>query len=200
VNRGEKLIQQLLAFARRQPLKFEVFDLNQRLASMGDLVKQSLSGIALTVDAAPDLWPVETDANQLELAILNLVFNARDAMPDGKGAIRIATANRTFTEGELIGDFVAISVSDNGAGMRPEVLKRVWEPFFTTKPAGKGTGLGLSMVHGFIHQSGGNATIDSEVGKGTTVTLYLRKGTPTQAYDDPPSESASVVALRQSAR
>jgi signal transduction histidine kinase len=201
VERGEKLVQQLLAFARRQPLQFDVFDLNQRLGAIRDLAIRSLSGISLTIDAAPDLWPVEADANQLELAILNLVFNARDAMPNG-GAIRIKTANRTFAkgEGELIGDFIAVSVSDNGTGMRPEVLERVWEPFFTTKPAGKGTGLGLSMVHGFIHQSGGDATIVSEVGKGTTVTLYLRKGTPTQAYEDPPAETSPVVNLRQSIR
>jgi two-component system NtrC family sensor kinase len=202
LDRGEKLVQQLLAFARRQPLKFDVFDLNQRLASIRDLVKQSVPGITLTIDAAPDLWPVEADANQLELALLNLVFNARDAMSKGRGAIRIATANRTFAEGEreLTGDFVAISVSDNGSGMRPEVLERVWEPFFTTKAAGKGTGLGLSMVHGFIHQSGGDATIVSEAGKGTTVTLYLRKGMPAQVYEEPPVENPAVINLLQSTR
>jgi two-component system, NtrC family, sensor kinase len=182
VERGEKLVQQLLAFARRQPLSFEVFDLNDRLRGMDDLLRQVATGIVIEIAPAEDLWPVEADATQLDLAIINLVVNARDALPRG-GTVRIETANKTLRDGdhaEIVGDFVAVTVSDDGDGMPPDIMERVWEPFFTTKAAGKGTGLGLSMVYGFAKQSGGGAVIRSEVGEGTSVTLFLRKGTPTR--------------------
>ncbi len=124
------------------------------------------------------LWSTLVDPNQLENVLLNLCINARDALPDG-GIISIETANRTVDKHEGViegipeGDYVSLAVSDNGAGMTPEVVKRAFEPFFTTKPIGLGTGLGLSMIHGFVNQSGGQVRIHSEVGKGTTVTILL---------------------------
>jgi signal transduction histidine kinase len=124
--------------------------------------------------------------------LINLVMNARDAMPGG-GRVVITTANRRFAPGaELAGEFVSLSVSDGGSGIAPDVLARVWEPFFTTKAAGKGTGLGLSMVYGFAKQSGGAAAIESELGKGTTVTLYLPKGLPTPRYADLSAEATPM--------
>jgi signal transduction histidine kinase len=126
--------------------------------------------------------------------LLNLVMNARDAMPGG-GRVVITTANRSFAPGaELVGEFVSVSVTDGGTGIAPDLLSRVWEPFFTTKAAGKGTGLGLSMVYGFARQSGGGAIIESELGKGTTVTLFLPKGLPTPRYGDLSADAVPAPA------
>jgi two-component system, NtrC family, sensor kinase len=174
-ERGEKAIRSLLAFARRQPLQAEVFDLNAAVRGMETLCRQSIpSTVRLIFDLARDLRPVEADVNQTELAVLNLVVNARDAMPGG-GTLRLTTANVTL-RGEpdgRVGEFVALAVVDTGTGIPPETLGRIFEPFFTTKPKGKGTGLGLSQVYGFARQSGGAVTVASEVGHGTTITLYL---------------------------
>ena len=129
--------------------------------------------IAIVTDLAADLWPIAADATQLELAVINLAINARDAMPEG-GVLRIRTFNTTHpVEPALVGDFAGLEISDNGTGMSPEVVARAFEPFFTTKGPGKGTGLGLSMVYGFARQSSGSAVIRSEIGRGTTVTLFL---------------------------
>ena len=179
VERGERLTEQLLAFARRQPLVLATIDLNAQLRRMAELLARTVgSGIKMRTELAPDLWPVDADATQLELAVINLVINARDAMPGG-GALRIRTFNRAVPAGGApeqpikVGDFVGLEISDTGHGMPPDVAARAFEPFFTTKEAGKGTGLGLSMVYGFARQSGGSASIRSDVGRGTAVTLLL---------------------------
>jgi PAS domain S-box-containing protein len=168
-ERAASLTSQLLAFARRQPLEPEVLDLTVRLDAVGEMLQRTLGGqYALEFDLAPALWPVEIDPTGLETALLNAVLNARDAMPMG-GRITIATENLSRPEG----DTVSLTISDTGEGIAPDKLERVFEPFFTTKPVGKGTGLGLSQIHGFAVQSGGTATIESELGKGTTVRILL---------------------------
>ncbi len=178
IERGEQLTGQLLAFARRQPLRVESVDLNTRLRRMAELLAQTVGGgIAVETDLAPDLWLLDADAGQLDLAIINLVINARDAMPGG-GVLRVRTSNARLPAGAAAepveaGDFVALAICDTGVGMPPEVASRAFEPFFTTKGPGKGTGLGLSMVYGFARQSGGTATIDSAADRGTTVILHL---------------------------
>ena len=185
VERSEKLIQHLLAFARRQPLVYELFDLNERLPAMRETLQQVGSNLRIQLELGKDLWPVEGDSTQLELVLINLVANARDAMPDG-GVVEVGASNRTLgpTEGEVEGDFVELWVRDYGVGILPENLKRVWEPFFTTKGAGKGTGLGLASVYGFAKQSGGFAKIESGVGAGTTVSIFMRKGAGMRVLDE----------------
>jgi PAS domain S-box-containing protein len=176
-NRAAALTHRLLAFARRQPLNLKRVDLNALVESMRDLMVRTL-GSHILVDAMleSDLWPANSDENQLESALLNLVINARDAMPNG-GSLYIATANVTLQQGELgdllAGRYVTLSVIDSGCGMSPKVLTAAFEPFFTTKPIGQGTGLGLSMIYGFTRQAGGHVQLRSEPGKGTEVTLYL---------------------------
>ncbi|CAO3440288.1 ATP-binding protein [Azospirillum endophyticum] len=181
VDRGAKLVQQLMAFARRQALRPETVDLRDRVLGMSELLNRALrADIRLEIDFAAGLWPVEVDATQLELALLNLVVNARDAMPEG-GMLAIRAANVTLTPGApqapegLSGDFVRLSVSDTGTGMAPEVVAKAFDPFFTTKEIGKGSGLGLSQVYGFARHSGGTAWIESEEGYGTAVGLLIRR-------------------------
>jgi signal transduction histidine kinase len=165
------LTQQLLAFARKQPLQPQVVDPNDLATRMGGLFGRTLKdAISLRFDLAPDAWPVLADQNQLESAMLNLLVNARDALPDG-GRITVATRN-IEAAGEY-GDCVALAITDTGTGMTDDVKARVFEPFFTTKPLGLGTGLGLSQVHGFMAQSGGRLLLDSAPGEGTTVALHL---------------------------
>ena len=186
--RGTKLTRQLLTFAKRQPLHFDTVDLNARITDIVEMTRGSVGLMTLELDLAPDLWPIVTDANELDSAILNLIMNARDAMPEG-GVLRVATSNtQTPREDGQPGDFVRIDLTDSGAGMTPEVLARAWEPFFTTKPAGKGTGLGLATVYGFVKQSGGNATLASRPGAGTTVSLTLPKGAPSGLHADTGAE------------
>ncbi len=168
VERAAALTKQLLAFARRQPLIAVECDLNVAVAAVQELIGAGLAGIKLALDLSPDLWRVYVDVNQIENALLNLVVNARDAMPDG-GTLTIATGNVTDT----IGDCVEIAVTDTGSGMAADVVARAFEPFFTTKEVGRGTGLGLSQVYGFVTQSGGTVMIDSTVGQGTTVRIRL---------------------------
>ena len=189
VERGERLTEQLLAFARRQPLARATIDLNVQLRRMTELLARTVgSGIAIHTDLASDLWPVDADATQLELAVINLAINARDAMPDG-GELAIRTFNRAvppeaaLEQPTKVGDFVGLEISDTGLGMPPEVAARAFEPFFTTKEAGKGTGLGLSMVYGFARQSGGSASIRTDVGRGTAVTVLLPRGLPARQAD-----------------
>jgi PAS domain S-box-containing protein len=175
--RGESLTRQLLAFSRRQSLNPKCIKLDQRINAIRDLLLSSAPGnIELKIEIPADIWPVAVDPSEFELALVNVVVNARDAMTDG-GTITIAAENLQLeaadTPDGLHGSFVALKVSDTGTGIDPEVLPKVFEPFFTTKQVGKGTGLGLSQVYGFSRQSGGTTMISSQVGRGSTVTIYL---------------------------
>jgi len=187
-KRGEKLVKSLMAFARREPSAVTTINVNQAIRAMEELLKESLGTKGkLIFDLAPEAWPARADASQLGMAILNLVVNARDAMTTD-GTVRISTMNTTL-HGELdnlSGDYVAVAVSDTGSGMPPETLVLAFEPLFTTKGPGKGTGLGLASVYGFAKQCGGVALIESELRKGTTVTIYLpRAQRETTALVDP---------------
>jgi PAS domain S-box-containing protein len=174
-QRGAGLTKQLLAFARAQPLEIKSFNLKSFLADATTLLRPSLrSDIEVIIETSDQLWNIESDAGALELALLNLAFNARDAMKDG-GTLRISATNQVL-EGApdgLHGEHVALRVSDTGIGMARDVTERVFEPFFTTKSFGEGTGLGLSQVFGFAKQIGGAITVESELGKGAVFTLYL---------------------------
>lgn len=172
---GSALTQQLLAFSRRQELSPETVDLNERLEGLSTLLDQTLgSGISVCKNLDPTLEHVHIDANQLEVAILNLAVNARDAMA-GKGKLTIETSNAPDGAEGIANPapFIRVTVTDTGCGMSKETIAQVFEPFFTTKPSGNGTGLGLSQVYGFVTQSGGHVRIDSEVGRGTSVNLFL---------------------------
>ncbi|MBB3020901.1 PAS domain S-box-containing protein [Microvirga lupini] len=172
IDQARRLTGQLLAFGRRQTLKPEVIEIPSLMAATHDMLAQSLRGdIAIELDLAEDLWSVQADGSQLQVALINLAANARDAMPKG-GSFHVSAQNLVLRDGGLT-EAVAISVSDTGAGIPREVLARVFEPFFTTKEVGKGSGLGLAQVYGFAQQSGGSVDIRSEPGRGTTVTLYL---------------------------
>jgi signal transduction histidine kinase len=167
-ERGSKLTSQLLAFSRTQKLVTAAVDVNVLIGGMHDLLDQSLgAGVIVRTELANGLPLATTDATQLELAILNLAINARDAMPEG-GTITISTGTSGASANNIL-----ISVSDTGVGMSPEIISRAFDPFYTTKPVGKGTGLGLSQVYGIVRQSGGDVAIESAVGKGTKVTLRL---------------------------
>ncbi|SHG21517.1 ATP-binding protein [Bradyrhizobium erythrophlei] len=174
-ERGASLTQRLLAFARQQDLRAVPMDLRGLIQGMIDLLERSLGPrIALRLELPEGLPPARVDANQLELAVLNLAINARDAMPDG-GSIEIRLAEHQASGDPVLksGRYLKLSVIDTGKGMTPEILKRAIEPFFSSKPLGKGTGLGLSMVHGLAVQLGGALQLSSTVGKGTTATLLL---------------------------
>jgi PAS domain S-box-containing protein len=190
-KRGQDLTRHLLAFARRQRLRPAPVSLSERAASIRELLSTSLGGhVALRVDLPEVLWAVQVDASELELALLNLAVNARDAMPDG-GALAVFAENVKLKGGEvdpdLKGEFVALTVRDTGAGVPPDILARVFEPFFTTKDVDRGTGLGLSQVYGFAQQSGGRAVMKSELGQGASITLYLprTKARPVAAAVEP---------------
>jgi signal transduction histidine kinase/ActR/RegA family two-component response regulator len=189
VDRGANLTQQLLAFARKAPLKTEVVNLATVLETMHQVLDRSLrEDISVHVEAGRDLWPVEIDPAQFELAVLNIAINARDAMPRG-GSITIRLANE--------GERVRVAVRDTGVGIAAEDLPRVFEPFFTTKPVGQGTGLGLSQVYGFARASGGEVQVDSRVGEGTTVSLLLPRSTKAAAQRAPsPAAPAAPGACK----
>jgi signal transduction histidine kinase len=176
-TRAAALTRRLLSFARSEPLLPVRTDPRELVAGMSELLDRTLGErVRVDVKLAGGAWPIFVDPHQLENAIVNLAVNARDAM-EGEGRVEISTANVTLAANEVgdvrAGDYVRISVRDTGTGMTPEVLERAFEPFFTTKEVGKGTGLGLSQIFGFAHQSGGEVGIESEVGVGTTVSLYL---------------------------
>jgi len=179
-QRAAALTARLLAFGRRQSLDIRPTDVNQLVRGMEDFLRRTLGEqVSLAVALVPGLPPASTDANQLENALLNLCINARDAMPDG-GHLTIETTimqlDPGFAQtGEDLqpGDYVVLSVSDDGQGMSAETITKVFEPFFTTKPIGQGTGLGLSMIYGFLKQSGGHVRIYSELGVGTSVKLFV---------------------------
>ena len=182
VERGASLCRQLLAFARRQPLRPEPVDLNRLIVAMRELLDRSLRGdVQFRSEFAEDLWPVEVDPGELELVILNLAVNARDAMPTG-GIVTISAYNSpALADHELTGDFVRLDITDTGVGMAADVLSHAFEPFFTTKEVGKGSGLGLAQAHGFARASKGAVRIDSTLGCGTKVSVFLPRTLKTPA-------------------
>jgi PAS domain S-box-containing protein len=218
-QRGATLTRQLLTFSRRQRVNPQAIDLSERINSIREVLNSGLgSSVQLVVDIPPNAWPVTVDVGELEIALVNLVINARDAMPEG-GLVTI-TAQNAYLEGdELVtaGEYVAVDVADTGTGIPADIIEKVFEPFFTTKAVGKGTGLGLSQVHGFAHQAGGTVRIESTLGRGTVLTLYLpraptdvvandahemdveplRSGTVLLVEDNPDVASASTGLLEQ---
>ncbi|MBK5529755.1 PAS domain-containing protein [Pseudomonas sp. TH06] len=197
-NRAAALTHRLLAFSRRQSLDRKTLNVNELIHSLEDLIRRTKGDpIELTLRLAENVWPVSTDVSQLENALLNLVINARDAMPEG-GELLIETANVYLDGSDLstlepvnAGDYLMLAVSDNGTGMTPSVRSKAFDPFFTTKPIGQGTGLGLSMIYGFAQQSGGHVGLDSLPGQGTCVRLYLPRLYGIEA------ERPTVVAIEQ---
>lgn len=191
VNRGATLTQQLLSFARQQPLRPEKQNLNSVINGFEAVLRRAgNSTIAFNVNLAADLLLVMVDVPRFETALLNLVVNARDAMPSG-GGISIATSNVILSDQQVAGlsagRYVKVAVSDTGSGMPPEVIARAFEPFFTTKEVGKGTGLGLSQVYGFMQQSEGGVVIESAIGQGSTINLYL------PALDESAGDTSSIA-------
>jgi len=186
VSRAAALTHRLLAFSRRQTLDPKPIRIDRLVGSMADMFRRTVGpSIQIEIRLAGGLWPTLCDPNQLENALLNLVINARDAMPDG-GHLVIEAANVVLNEertaaGDVplrnvpAGEYVVLSVTDSGTGMSPTTMARAFDPFFTTKPLGQGTGLGLSMIYGFVQQSGGYIHLRSEVGQGTTITIYLHR-------------------------
>jgi signal transduction histidine kinase len=208
--RGASLTAQLLAFARRQPLNPSIVQVDRLLDAMLPLIKDAVGEtVSVSCRSAPDLSPIRIDPGQLQAALLNVALNARDAMPRG-GDLRIEARNVTIDASEatsraiLHGEYVVIEIADTGTGMRADVANRAFEPFFTTKETGKGSGLGLSMVYGFARQSGGTAEVDSRVGAGTTISLYIprseqmeRSELPGGAPPSPLCKSAILVVEDQ---
>ena len=206
-NRAAALTHRLLAFARRQSLDPKPVDVNMLVVSMEDMLRRTMGEhIQLEVDLQADAWLAYTDGHQLENALLNLVINARDAMPNG-GRLGVHTENQRIEQHQPDapepGDYVVLCVTDNGAGMSAQTIAKAFDPFFTTKPIGQGTGLGLSMVYGFAKQTGGHVRIDSALGEGTRVTLYLPRNLsddqaqpgPAQATDMPGARSGEIVLV-----
>ena len=195
VDRGSKLTRQLLAFSRRTPLNPEVVNLRERLRGMDALLERSLGeSIEVVMHLPSDLWPVEVDASELEVAILNIALNARDAMPRG-GIIVVEAANVAASADAP--DRVKIAVSDSGTGIAPELVGKIFEPFYTTKGVGQGTGLGLSQVYGFARASGGEVFVDSVLDEGTAITLALpRTLLSPKAKDSPATAMASFNRQR----
>jgi signal transduction histidine kinase/CheY-like chemotaxis protein len=193
-TRAAGLTQRLLAFARRQPLSPTVVDVNQLVSGLEDIIGRTVGEhIRVRTCLSNALWRTWCDTSQLETALINLVVNARDAMPDG-GSITIETGNAelgrvyaTDHDGVAPDQYVCVAVSDTGGGMPPEVIARAFDPFFTTKPIGQGTGLGLSMIYGFVRQSGGHVALYSDPGQGTTVRIYLPRH-----HDTAPAEAVGA--------
>jgi len=176
-RRGAKLVGDLLAFSRRQRLELQPIDVNEVLAGTQELLDRALGSLVhIEIRSDPDLWKAVGDPGQLELAMLNLAINARDAMPAG-GTVTVTTANIADGDAvlpdDLSGDFIMVAVADSGTGMSEQVRAKVFEPFFTTKAIGKGSGLGLSMVYGLVNQCRGGIAIDSKPGHGTTVSMFF---------------------------
>src|SRR5690349_7195032 len=176
-KRGETLTRQLLTFSRHQHLSPTVVDLNTSIKNMRTMIESSLRGnIVYEENLGEGVWPVRVDLAELELAIVNVAVNARDAMPNGGTftlSVSDVTIDQAIGDNRLRGMFFAIALRDTGTGIPPNLMSKMFDPFFTTKEVGKGTGLGLSQVYGFAHQAGGTVTADSSVGQGTTITIYL---------------------------
>ncbi|MDE1991566.1 MAG: PAS domain-containing protein [Rhizobiaceae bacterium] len=200
-HRAAALTHRLLAFSRRQPLDRQSLDMGKLITSVEDLLRRTLGEqIELAAHVDPETLPALTDPNQLENAVLNLAINARDAMPDG-GKLTIETTNAVFTQADVLrnegvkpGNYVVLAVSDTGVGMSKDTIEKAFDPFFTTKPIGQGTGLGLSMIYGFAQQSGGYVRIYSEVGRGTTVKLFLPAGM-TESADETDNDGKLVQPM-----
>jgi PAS domain S-box-containing protein len=197
-SRGESLTRQLLTFSRRQRLEPLVVDLRERIEAVRHMLGSTLHDtIRLDYKIAADLWPVEVDIGELELSLVNIAVNARDAMPDG-GTITLSADNVTLASeappGQAGGEFVALAMRDSGCGIPPDVLPRIFEPFFTTKAVGKGTGLGLSQVYGFARQAGGAVEATSEPGRGTTITVYLPRSHASPQLAPHPASPPTAVA------
>ena len=199
-KRGESLTRQLLTFSRRQHLSPTIIDLNASIKNLRTMIESSLRGnIVYNEKIADGVWPVKVDLAELELAIVNLAVNARDAMPNGGTftlSVNNVVANHELGDDHHNGTFVAIDFSDTGMGIPPNLLSKIFDPFFTTKEVGKGTGLGLSQVYGFAHQAGGTVSAESKVGQGTTITVYLPPSADTQIT----SKDVSAVNSQQSQR
>lgn len=198
VERGGRLTQQLMAFSRRQALRPEATDVRDQVLGMSELLSRALrADIDVTMQLQADLWPIEVDPTQFEVALLNLAVNARDAMPEG-GQLSFECANVALRSAEApegaAGDYVTVTVRDTGEGIPTEVIERVFDPFFTTKPVGKGSGLGLSQVYGFARQSGGAVRIASRVGEGTAVTLVLPRARRQPAAGPAPTPRSQTSA------
>jgi two-component system cell cycle sensor histidine kinase/response regulator CckA len=204
-NRAASLVRQLLAFSRRQTLRPQVLDLGEALSDLGMLLKRLLGErVVLEVKHGRDLWSVKADISQLEQVIVNLAVNARDAMPDG-GKLTVRTANVTAAEcaqfthkGMPAADYALIEVSDTGTGILPEIMDKIFEPFFSTKEVGKGTGLGLSTVYGIVKQTGGFIYPESQVGRGTTFRIFLPRyapGADELAEASPQVEAPGIAAM-----
>jgi signal transduction histidine kinase/ActR/RegA family two-component response regulator len=193
VDKAAKLTQQLLAFSRKQRLEPRPIKLNDSVAGLDDLLRRTVGeAIELRKELSAELWPALADPNQLESCLLNLAINARDAI-EGSGVVTISTRNAVLDEdyatrhADVVpGRYVELAVTDTGSGMPPEVLARAFEPFFTTKEVGKGSGLGLSQVYGFVRQSNGHVRIDSRLGHGTTIRIYLPQAASQPAALDEP--------------
>jgi len=180
-KRGATLTRQLLTFSRRQTFHPTLANLSERIEAFRNMLTTSPGSSArLVTDIPAEIWPVQVDTSEFELALVNVALNARDAMPAQGGVITLSAENVELTPQQtparLQGEFVALSVADNGCGIAPDILPLVFDPFFTTKGPSKGSDLGLSQVYGFAHQSGGTVTVTSELGRGTCVTLYLPRG------------------------
>ena len=199
-DRAAELVRHLLAFARREELKPKVVEPARLLTDVSDLLSHAAGAqVTCTIDADAEAWPVLVDRHRLEVALLNLVVNARDAMPEGGDlTVRAWRLSAQATRPPQLpdGDYSVISVSDTGMGMSPGTLARAVEPFFTTKAVGKGTGLGLAMVHGFVEQSGGLMSIESRQGEGTTISLLLPRATSPAEHEDEPSSVAALPTPR----
>ena len=205
-SRGEALTRQLLTFARRQPQNPRTVNLSQTVTAFHDVLSSSARGkIDLRIDIPQTVWPVSIDIPEFELTLVNLVVNARDAMPEG-GSIVVSGENVTLAGKEtpegIKGEFVALTVTDTGSGIPPGLLPKIFEPFFTTKTAGKGTGLGLSQAYGFAQQSGGVIGVRSQVGEGTQITLYLPRSlhpiavaVPTEAADQSTGKGETILVV-----
>ena len=188
-QRARRLVRQLLAVARRETPEPERLSPSEAALGMRDLLQRSVGpSVQLALELAPDTWAVFVEPGGMETVLLNLAVNARDAMPSG-GRLLIATRNLSVTADDALrpgvapGDYVALTIRDNGIGMSPQVRARLFEPFFTTKPRGKGTGLGLAMVNGFVRRSGGYLRLESAPGEGTEFELLLpraEEGRPVQ--------------------
>ena len=197
-RRGAALTGQLLSFARRQSVNPQPIRFGDRVEAIREVLHAGVgSAVRLAFEIERDLWPIRADVSELETGLLNLVINARDAMPDG-GTVTIGAHNIVLNDPLHSGEYVAITVADTGLGIPSDVVDKIFEPFFTTKPVGKGTGLGLSQVHGFAHQAGGTVKVASELGKGTTFTILLPRETataPVEALEPGPVRGSGTVLL-----